>query len=146
MKEQFKERLQELDRLEKLATPGEWHLGISTSNPSRTYIAHRSNGLCMESDIHSSTDHRFCILLRNNARLLIDEGLKLVEENERLRESLEQHQRLLVNLEDTALIQLPIQHGALPDCTDNSGNAYRSQWATDMFVAAREDLSQGGQS
>jgi hypothetical protein len=58
-----------------------------------------------------------------------------------LSEQVRQHQSLLVNLEDTCRVHLALPHNSIPDCTDNSGNPYPSQWATDLFKAARATLS-----
>jgi hypothetical protein len=45
--------------------------------------------------------------------------------------------KLLVLIEDTCTTHLELPHGMVPDCTDNSGNPYTSQWAADLFKAAR---------
>lgn len=135
MKEQFKERLQVLDMLEKMAGEGTRNIAFS----------------------------------RNNARLLIDEGLKLVEENARL----EAWKREAIAVESTwdvqavgKLIGTPLGGdiragvqpyierlrellGNLAQCgySETEGIDYvELQADPDDVKAAREFLSQGGQS
>jgi hypothetical protein len=56
-------------------------------------------------------------------------------------EEVRRYQSLLVCLEDAGRLHLPLPHNALPDCTDNSGEPYQSQWASDLFEEARAALS-----
>ncbi len=76
------ERLEEIKRRANAAIKGPWYVGISTST-LKTFVAHRSNGLCMESVPSNQSDHEFMAHSRQDVP-------DLVAEVERLKKALDQ--------------------------------------------------------